>query len=98
MNSEIGKYSTYVTEITIARGDDNPVFGETVTKLRLQDACAGLFLEVIQEGNDFNGDTKQCIRLDFEELKNIADAAKILEDNAKKYSEIETKLSFGYAE
>ena len=98
MNSEIGKYNTYVTEISIAHGDNHPVFGESVTKVALQDEAGGMFLEIIQEGNDFNGQEKQTIRLEFDELRCILEAAKILEDNAKKYSEIVTKNSFGYVE
>lgn len=83
------KYNTYITELAVCQNSENPVFGELVTKVRLKDEAAGMFLEIVQEGNDFNGYKQQVIRLEFDELKEIAEAANILETYSRKFSEIE---------
>lgn len=83
------KYNTYITELAVCQGKENPVFGELVTKIRLQDEAAGMFLEIVQEGNDTNGYEQQVIRLEFDELREIVKAANILETYSRKFSEIE---------
>ena len=94
----MNKYNLYTTEFSIALNNDNPVFGESCTKIRLQDEAGGLYLEIIQDGNSFNGETEQIVRIDFEEFKEIAKAVKILEQNAKRFQEIENISSFKYPE
>lgn len=94
----MNKYNLYTTELSIALNNDNPVFGESCTKIRLQDEAGGPFLEIIQDANSHNGETEQIVRIDFEEFKEIAKAVKILERNARRYQEIEDLSSFKYPE
>ena len=59
-----------ITEISIHASGDNPVFGDSVTKVRLEDEAGGAFLVVSQEERE--------LRLDYDELVEIMDAAKAL--------------------
>ena len=57
-----------ITEISIHASGDNPVFGDSVTKVRLEDEAGGAFLVVSQEERE--------LRLDYDELVEITEAAK----------------------
>lgn len=61
-----------VTEVSIHAKGQNPIFGEFVTKVRLDDAAAGAFLVISQSRDDGLSE----LRLDYEELVEITDAAK----------------------
>lgn len=74
MNDGQVTYSMSTTEITIHRRDSNPVFGELNIKVRLEDEAAGAFISLSQSDNTTPGE----IRLDFEEIELIAEAAKAL--------------------
>lgn len=79
------KFDLYTTELSISAKEYNPIFGELVTKVRLQDEASGMFLEVIQEGNATNKYKQQVIHLEFQEFKKLIEAVNILEDNAKRF-------------
>lgn len=85
----------YITGISIANRDDNPIFGENATKLKLQDEAAGMFLEIIQEGSDFNGMQMQTVRLNFEDIPKILEGIHILQGESEKYDKVQNHYSFG---
>lgn len=61
-----------VTEVSIHAKGQNPIFGEFVTKVRLDDEAAGPFLVISQSRDDGLSE----LRLDYEELVEITEAAK----------------------
>jgi hypothetical protein len=67
--TSVSKIKTLVTKINLYRGDDNPLFGDSVTSLELDDEAGGMFLKIIQEPNDFGpGGT---LRFDFDEIDDL---------------------------
>jgi hypothetical protein len=70
------KYTTTTTEITVHPEEYNPIFGEHVTKIKLDDEAGGAFVLLIQDD--------QQIRLDFEEFDFVSDAVRILRLESKK--------------
>ena len=65
-----------VTEVTIHKEDESPVFGELVTRVKLYDEGAGEFIKIIQH----NGDVCNEIRLDFGEIEYIIKAIDTLKE------------------
>ena len=65
------KYRSTVVAIAVHRANDNPIYGDGVTTVQLEDEGSGPFLSLSQ---DFN-DGKQTIRLDFDELLIVMKAA-----------------------
>lgn len=63
-----------MTQFAIHREDENPVFGDNVTRVALEDEGGGCFLVLSQV--DYNGENK--IRIDFSELDVILKTAKEL--------------------
>jgi len=63
-----------VTEIAIHPETSNPVHGEMVTKVRLDDEGAGMFFKIIQDDGKFVHE----VRMDFEELKFLVEAVNML--------------------
>ena len=61
-----------VTEVAIHNDGDSPVFGESVTRVRLEDDAGGAFLVVSQEDRE--------LRLDYDKLVDIIESAKWLLD------------------
>lgn len=66
------EYAQTTTTISIHRVGDNPVFGESVTTVSLDDDGGGMFIVLHQP------DGAQQMRLDFRELELIVDAARML--------------------
>ena len=64
------EYKTTITQVTIHKSDDNPVFGESATRIKLEDEGAGRYLVIEQDGGS--------ISLDPEELDLIIAEAKKL--------------------
>ena len=64
------EYKTTITQVTIHKSDDNPVFGESATRIKLEDEGAGRYLVIEQD--------ESSIRLDPEELDLIIAEAKKL--------------------
>jgi hypothetical protein len=65
-----------VTEIAIHPETSNPIFGELVTKVRLDDEAAGMFFKIIQD----DGTKVHEVRMDFEELKFLVAAVNVLKE------------------
>lgn len=63
-----------MTQFAIHREDENPIFGDNVTRVSLEDEGGGPFLVLSQV--DYNGTNK--IRVDFSELDVILKTAKEL--------------------
>lgn len=63
-----------VTEIAVHRESDNPIFGELVTRVKLDDEAAGPFIRLIQNTDAGTNE----IRLDFNEIEHIMKAIEML--------------------
>ena len=68
------KYKTTITRISIHPENVNPVYGEGVTHVCIEDEGAGPFLALSQIGDD----KLECIKIDMEELELITAEAKKL--------------------
>ena len=68
------KYKSTIIRISIHPENVNPVYGEGVTHVSIQDEGAGPFLELSQEGDE----KLKCIQIVIEELELIAAEAKKL--------------------
>lgn len=62
------------TEISIHRTGDNPVYGESVIRVRIVDEGAGPFVEIEQEGSK--------IKVELNEMTEITEAARWLLDQS----------------
>lgn len=63
-----------ITQISVGREDENPVFGECI-HIKLEDEAGGMFLVMEQDGFD---DKSNEIRIGFEEWDNICLAVSTL--------------------
>ena len=68
------KYKSTIIKISIHPENLNPVYGEGVTHLCIEDEGGGPFLALSQEGED----KLECVRIDLEELEMITAEAKKL--------------------
>lgn len=68
-----------ITSLSVCRAGDNPVFGASVTKVRLEDESAGMFFTLEQE----DGTT----RFDFDEFEEVVKAVATLQKVAKEFEE-----------
>ena len=66
-----------VTEISVHKEDDNPIFGDLVTHVKLYDEGGGTFIKLVQHGNDAKTNE---IRLDFNEIEYIMKAIEMLKE------------------
>lgn len=83
--TSVSKLKTLVTKINLYRGDDNPLFGDSVTSLELDDEAGGMFLKIIQEPNDFGpGGT---LRFDFDEIDDLFNTINYLKQLVNKAEE-----------
>jgi hypothetical protein len=76
------KYTTTTMSIAIHPETENPVFGEYVTTVALDDEAGGAFL-LIKQVDPVTG-TINRIRVDFDEFDVVADAVRILRLEAKR--------------
>lgn len=63
-----------VTEIAVHIENENPIFGDIVTYVKLDDEGAGTFIKLVQH----NDTQMNEIRLDFREIEYILKAINIL--------------------
>lgn len=70
-------YKTTVIAISVHGENDNPMFGESATHVKIEDEAAGPFIVLSQAGHE-TAKTGE-VQLDFEELNRIVAAAKRLE-------------------
>lgn len=85
------EYKLMISELVIASSmqGGNPVYGDTITRIALQDDCGGCFLEIKQEPNAWNNDREQCIRLDEDEIPALISALKVMQEEIKKATELD---------
>ena len=70
-----------ITEVNVIHNKtENPIFGESITSLKLEDEGGGPFLVISQ-----NWAENKELRLDMDELLDIVEAAKELFSQADKY-------------
>jgi hypothetical protein len=70
-----------VTKINLYRGDDSPLFGDSVTELELDDEAGGIFLKITQHPNDFG--PGGVLRFDFDEMDKLFEAINTLKQIAE---------------
>lgn len=63
-----------VTEISVHKETESPIFGDIVTHVKLDDEGAGLFIKLVQ----YNDSQTNEIRLDFNEIEYILKAIEML--------------------
>jgi hypothetical protein len=68
-----------VTEITVHREDESPVFGELVTHVKLDDEGGGAFVKLIQ----FNNIQMNEVRFGFNEFEYLVQAVNALKAGVK---------------
>jgi|694.fasta_scaffold35270_9 hypothetical protein len=68
------KYVTTILKVAVHREEENPVFGEGNTFVSIEDEAAGPFIIIEQDDYESN----RTIRIDYEELLAINEAAKML--------------------
>ena len=79
------KYKSTVIRIAIHPENVNPVYGEGVTYVHIQDETAGPFLTLSQVMED----KVECVRIDMEELELItAEAKKLINQFPKEKKQI----------
>ena len=71
-------FITTITEITVHHQDENPIYGESALKVRLQDEAAGCFIVLAQHA-DLAAKMGE-VRLSPEELPIVMQTAKRLLD------------------
>ena len=59
------KFKTFTERVNLYREGDNPIFGESVISVTIDDQTAGPYFTVKQSMDNFNGE----LHLDFEEVK-----------------------------
>ena len=64
-----------ITEISIHRKKDSPIFGELNTKVKLADEGGGMFVKISQDSDD----GYSAVRLGFDELEYLNKAILILQ-------------------
>jgi hypothetical protein len=72
-------YKTTTLMVAVHPEDDNPVFGERATHIRVEDEGGGSFLVISQSHDNIQPGE---IRVDFEELTKIHEASKMLREHA----------------
>jgi hypothetical protein len=65
-----------VTEIAAHKQDQNPIFGDLVTHVKLDDDGGGLFIKIVQHDDTRTNE----IRLDFNEIEHILKAIEMLKE------------------
>jgi len=68
------KYKSTIIRISIHPENVNPVYGEGVTHVHIQDEAAGPFITLSQVGEE----KFECVRIDLDELELITAEAKKL--------------------
>lgn len=68
------KYFNTITQISVGREDENPVFGECI-RVKLEDECGGMFIVLEQDGaRELTHEVRICL----DEWKHICQAVSML--------------------
>ena len=68
------KYKSMVTELSIYPETDNPIFGEGITKISLDDEGGGIFINISQPANTTQG----ILSFNIDEIDIIFESIKVL--------------------
>ena len=63
------KFKTFVERVNLYKEGDNPIFGNSVISVTVDDEAGGPFLCIKQCNDDFRGE----MRLDFDEIQPLFD-------------------------
>lgn len=74
----MSNYKTTILQVAIHREDQNPVFGEGNTYVKVDDEAGGPFIVIEQDMTDYHSKSENTLRFDYEELEEIMQAAKLL--------------------
>lgn len=74
----MSNYKTTILQVAIHREDQNPVFGEGNTYVKVDDEAGGPFIVIEQDMTDYHSKSENTLRFDYEELEEIMQAAKML--------------------
>ncbi len=74
------EYNSIPTTMSIYRKGDHPLFGESITKVELEDDAGGIFFTIKQDPNEFG--PGGVLRLDFDEVDQLIGAINYLKDVA----------------
>jgi len=69
-------YKTTITSIAVHTDKESPIFGESTTKVRIDDDAAGVYIVIDQSGSE--DPETGIVKLDPEELPVIMDVARRL--------------------
>lgn len=72
------EYKTLITKINVYSEGDNPIYGESVTEIELQDEAGGAFVTITQHPN-YNVEGSQ-LRFNFEEIPLIMSMIEMLKN------------------
>lgn len=72
------------TSITLHNKKTNPIFGDGVLCIRLDDEGAGMFIVISQDGSMWNSPYNSEVRIDFDEVPLLVQAIKRLKIVADK--------------
>ena len=72
------KYHTTILKVAVHREECHPVFGEGNTFVSVDDEAGGPFIIIEQDDSDHHVSGINHIRLDYQELVQISEAAKML--------------------
>lgn len=67
-----------ITQITLHQENDNPIYGESVLTISINDENTGPFLML----TSYREDTPSIIELDFDDIDKIVEAVKILRNQS----------------
>jgi hypothetical protein len=72
------KFATTILQVAVHREEEHPVFGEGNTYIKVDDEGGGPFITIEQDQSEHHVSGTNTIRLDYEELQSIQEAAKML--------------------
>ena len=78
------KINTTITEIAVHLEGDSPVFGESATRVRIDDEGGGQFVTIQQETDDFG---VQTLRLDYDEVEPLFAVIQLMMKESPKVKE-----------
>lgn len=71
-------FKQLITSINVYHEKENPIFGETVTKITLDDESGGIYFTLTQ----YPDQGEQIVKFDFKEWLKICESVKVLEKEA----------------
>jgi len=76
------KFKTFVERVNLYKEGDHPIFGESVTRVTIDDQTGGPYFVLKQSQDDFEGE----LRLDFSEVEPLFKLMKNMMKNCDYYN------------